>query len=225
MSCPRMNKKIIQLPHSMKPAQSLTFKRIGTNTLIWDSLFWRWSSNLSKDLVTKYESKETEKEHKDESVVFTETGNVQEEQEEAARVTFVNNILHSIFSNVEVYINNQKIYNFNGIYAHKSYISTNFKAAISEYKGVLYCEVYEYEQDTEDISNPLTDPFFTRRMKLLSRPDGFMLYGKLVIDFFSTSKLLYPNKEIRLHLNRARPNFDMISDNPNVNIGIVDCSL
>ena len=83
--------------------------------------------------------------------------------------------MHSIFSNVEVYINNQQIYNSNGLYAHKSYISNNFKAAISEYKGVLHCEGYDYEQDPEDIANPLPDPFSTRRMKLLSRPDGFML--------------------------------------------------
>ena len=45
-------------------------------------------------------------------------------------------------------------------YAHKSYISNNFKAAISEYKGVLHCEGYDYEQDPEDIANPLPDPFF-----------------------------------------------------------------
>ena len=32
-------------------------------------------------------------------------------------VTHVNNILHSIFSNVEVYINNQQIYNSNELYA------------------------------------------------------------------------------------------------------------
>ena len=62
-------------------------------------------------------------------------------------------------------------------------------------------------------------------MKLLSRPDGFMLYGKLGIDFFSTSELLYPIMKIRLRLNRARPKFYMISDNPNVCLGIVDCSL
>ena len=62
-------------------------------------------------------------------------------------------------------------------------------------------------------------------MKLLSRPDGLMLYGKLGIDFFSTSELLYPNLKIRLRLVRARPNFYMISDNPNVSLGIVDCSL
>ena len=107
-----------------------------------------------------YESKK--KEHKDESVVFTETGDDDSEEKEVARVTYVNNILHSIFSNVEVYIKNQQIYNSNGLYAHKSYISNNFKGAITEYKGVLHCEGYDYEQDPEDIANPLPDPFSTR---------------------------------------------------------------
>ena len=171
-----------------------------------------------------YESKEKKQEHKDESVVFTETGTDDDEEEEVARVTYRNNIWHSIFSNVEVYINNQQIYNSNELYAHKSYTSKNFKAAISEYKGVLHCEGYDYEQDPEDISDPPPDPFFTRRMKLLSRPDGVMLYGKLGIDFFSTSELLYPNMKIRLRLIRARTKFYMISDNPNVSPGIVDCS-
>ena len=106
-----------------------------------------------------YESKEKKKEHKDESVVFTETGDDNSEEEEVARVTNVNNIMHSIFSNVEVYINNQQIYNSNELYAHKSYISNNFKAAISEYKGVLHCEGYDYEQDPEDIANPCLIPF------------------------------------------------------------------
>ena len=72
---------------------------------------------------------------------------------------------------------------------------------------------------------PLSEPFFTRRMKMLSRPDGFMLYSKLGIDFFSTSELLYRIMKVRLWLIRARPNFYMISDNPNVSLGFVDCSL
>ena len=130
-----------------------------------------------------------------------------------------------MFSIVKVYNNNQQIYNSNGLYAHKSYIPDNFKAAIFEYKGVLHCEGYDYEQDPEDINDPLLDPFFTKRMKLLSRPDGFMLYGKMGIDFFSTSELLCPNMKIRLRLIWARPNFYMISDNSNVSRGIVDCSL
>ena len=52
-----------------------------------------------------------------------------------------------------------------------------------------------------------------------------MLYGKLGIDFFSTSELLYRNMKFRLRLIRARTNFYIISDNPNVSLGIVDCSL
>ena len=72
---------------------------------------------------------------------------------------------------------------------------------------------------------PLAERFSTGRMKMLSRPHGFMLYGKLGVDFFSTSELLYPNTAARLRLIRARPNFYMISDNSNVSLGIADCSL
>ena len=60
---------------------------------------------------------------------------------------------------------------------------------------------------------------------MLSRPDGFMLYGKLGIDFFSTSELLYLNKKIKPRLVRATPNIHMISDNPKVSLGIAGCSL
>ena len=60
---------------------------------------------------------------------------------------------------------------------------------------------------------------------MLSRPDGFMLYGKLDVDFFGTSELLYPDKKIRLRLLKSRPKIYMISDNPNVCLGIVDCSI
>ena len=83
---------------------------------------------------------EKKEEHKDESVVFTETG--EDEKEQVARVTYVNNKMHSIFSNLEVYINNQKIYNSNKLNAHKSNFSVNFKAVFSEYEVVLHCEVY-----------------------------------------------------------------------------------
>ena len=62
-------------------------------------------------------------------------------------------------------------------------------------------------------------------MKLYSRPDGFMLYGNLGIDFLTTSELLYPNMKKRIKLIRARLKLYMISENPNVSLGIVDCSL
>ena len=100
-----------------------------------------------------YKTKEVKKEHK-------EGAKAEEEEtvEEEAPVpldSHVNNILHSIFFNVEVYINNQQIYNSNGLYAHKPYISNNFKGATSEYKGVLNCEGYEFEEFLDEIMEAL----------------------------------------------------------------------
>ena len=50
-----------------------------------------------------------------------------------------------------------------------------------------------------------------------------MLYGIIGVDIFPISDLLYPNMKVGVQLIRARPNFYMISDNPNVSLGIVDC--
>ena len=112
------------------------------------------------------------------------------------------------------------------MYACKFYISNTFKGAISEYKGVFALRGVDYEKFPDEIMEaPLSEPFFTRRMKMLSRPDGFRLYGKLGVDIFSTSELLYPNMKVRLRLIRARPTFYMISDNTIVSLGIVDSSL
>ena len=52
-----------------------------------------------------------------------------------------------------------------------------------------------------------------------------MLYGELGVDFFTTSELLYPNIKVKIRLIKARPNLYMISDNPYVSLGTVDCSL
>ena len=64
-----------------------------------------------------YKTTEKEKEHK-EDTVFAETGDDDvefiEEVEGVPHFTLVNNILHSIFSNAELYINNHEIYNSNG---------------------------------------------------------------------------------------------------------------
>ena len=67
-----------------------------------------------------YISKENQKEQKEEATADEEP-TVEEKQEATVPlVTHVNNILHSIFSNIEVYINNQQIYNLNGLYVNKS---------------------------------------------------------------------------------------------------------
>ena len=133
----------------------------------------------------------------------------------------MNDILLSIFSNFELQINSQQLQNSNEVYAHSAYISINLKEAISEYKRVLHCDGYDYEKfPVEFMEGLLTEPFFTRRIKLINGSDGCLLCGKL--DFFSTSKMLHPNTKNRVQLIIARPYFYIISGNPNVSHGIVD---
>ena len=106
-------------------------------------------------------------------------------------------------------------YHSNGLYAHRSYIFNNFNQGISEYKGVLHCEEIDSEECPDYIMDaPLSQPFFTRRMKMLGRPDGFMMYDKLRVDFFSTSALLCWRIKINLRLIRAIHNFLSLATTP-----------
>ena len=65
-----------------------------------------------------YESYITETGDDDVEFIVEDTG--------VPHITQMNNILLSIFSNVELYNNNHKIYTSNGLHAHKSHISNTF---------------------------------------------------------------------------------------------------
>ena len=142
-----------------------------------------------------HKSKEAKKEYINEEQPTEAAANDEEDGTNSVPLlTYVTNIMHSIFSNVEVYINNQQMHNSNELYAHKSYISNNFKGAISEYKCVLHCEGYDFKAKPDYIQDSLlSDPFFSRIFKMLVRSDEFSLYGKLGVDFFTTYELLCPN--------------------------------
>ena len=93
---------------------------------------------------------EVRKGHKQEAKPDEESAAEEEQEAPVPIVTHINNILH-FFPNVEVYVNNQQIYNSNGYYARKSYISNKFTGAIFQYKEVLHCEWYDYEESLNEI--------------------------------------------------------------------------
>ena len=172
-----------------------------------------------------YNTTEVTKEHKEDARANEKTTS-EEQKAPVPLATHTNNVLHSMFSNIEWYINNQQMFNSIGLHAHKTYIYNNLKGANFGYEGVLHSEGYDYGKSPEEIIDPpLSEHFFKRRLKMHSRPDGFMLLGKLGVDFSSSYGLLYPKMKIRLRLIRVRPKFYMISDNANVSRRIVDCSL
>ena len=89
-------------------------------------------------------------------------------------IIYVNSTLHSVFSTFELYIKS------NAFYGKKSHISNNLTGAIIWYKGKgdLHCGVHDYKKFLDDrVEEPLSEPLLTWRMKIPSRPDGFLLLG------------------------------------------------
>ena len=138
-------------------------------------------------------------------------------------VKLINYVLHSVFSNAVVYINNHKILNINDFYAHKSTFSN--QRTFPEYRGVLQCEESDYEECLdEDMDAALSQTFFTTTLKLLNRPISLIVHVKTWVVLFSTSELPNANMKLSLLLIRGNYNFYMISDNPTASVGVVDSS-
>ena len=60
---------------------------------------------------------------------------------------------------------------------------------------------------------------------MYSKPDGLLWYGKIGFHFLPILELLYPNMKVPIRIIRARPSFYMLSENPNISLVIVVCSL
>ena len=67
-----------------------------------------------------------------------------------------------------MYLNNQQVYNSNGLYGHKALISNEFNASTRNNEGILACHGYELENETGDYEKC---PFIDREKELLLK-DG-----------------------------------------------------
>ena len=133
----------------------------------------------------------------------------------------VNNILHSLISNCEVYLNNQKWT------TQMVSMDTRLQFPVKLMLQRKVMRVFWLVMDTnlkKKLSNHERSPFIDREEELLLK-NGSTYYGKLAIDLFRREKLLLPNTKVRLKFIRARPNFCMISYNPQVSLNVLDCSL
>ena len=141
------------------------------------------------------------------------------DEEPQTYLIYVNNLLHSLFSNCELYFSNTLFYNANGIYPYKAQKTNELNASAVSNKGIFACHGYSFEEYAEAF-----DMFpFTDRANSLGSGITFSLYCRLAIDLFTSEKISLPKTKVRFKLTRARPNFYMLSDNPNYRLKIDDC--
>ena len=58
-------------------------------------------------------------------------------------IVHVNNLLHSLCSGGELYLNNQQVYNINSLYGQKALISNEFNASIRTNESIFGLSVLQ----------------------------------------------------------------------------------
>ena len=92
--------------------------------------------------------------------------------EAADDAMFVNNTMHSLFSNCEVYFNNEEVYTSNGLYAHKAFIANGFSNTKGTKSSICACQGYRYEKEPASSGD---EPFLSRKAK---KNEEICFYGK-----------------------------------------------
>ena len=142
----------------------------------------------------------------------------------ASLVIFVNNILCSTLTNVEVYIQNQQTCISNGRYGLRFHISNNSKGAKTENERFWQRKCWLWRKSSSCGCN-LVWSLSQGEKKLLSYSEAWRLFVILAVEFDSIFHLLYPQMKVRLGLTRAKHSFYTVSGKPKQSHGIVDCLL
>ena len=131
--------------------------------------------------------------------------------------SFANNALHSLFTDCTVSANGIKISSANGLYAHKSFIETEFSHGKDAKDTWLKCQGYDYEKNPGTLEPALSG----RKMTLVRRSGEVTLYGKLAVDFFSCEKQLLSGVSLRITFRRSPNEFVVMSESDTKNYKLV----
>ena len=152
----------------------------------------------------------------------------------------VNNFLHSLFRQVDVYLNGKQVTPAMGTYAYRSYIETllnyDVSAKQSQFSSALYYKDTTGQMDkvgalassktlnyrTADGSNPASDKLyvpesgnvgFAKRHQFIKNGNRFVLSGPIFSDIFMTDRLLLNMMDLKVVLNRSSDAFSLMDLN------------
>ena len=142
-----------------------------------------------------------------------------------SNVAPVNNFLHSLFKQVDVYLNGKQVTPAMGTYAYRAYIETllnyDVSAKKSQFTSALYYKDTATQMD-EAGSLPSTvdgasnkkvrvpgtgNQGFAKRSQFIQNGKQFVLSGPIFADIFMSDRLLLNMMDLKVVLNRSNPKF------------------
>ena len=154
-----------------------------------------------------------------------------------ANVAPVNNFLHSLFRQVDVYLNGKQVTPAMGTYAYRSYIETllnyDVSAKESQFSSALYYKDTAGEMDSNGslpstkvlnyrssdgstaasvkyYSSGTGNQGFAQRHKFITNGNQFVLSGPIFCDIFMTDRLLLNMMDLKVVLNRSTDSFSLM---------------
>ena len=156
-----------------------------------------------------------------------------------SNVAPVNNFLHSLFRQVDVYLNGKQVTPAMGTYAYRSYIETllnyDVSAKQSQFSSALYYKDTATKMDetgalaslkTLNFKSPSSDNAsdklyvpetgnvgFAKRHQFIKNGIRFVLSGPIFSDIFMTDRLLLNMMDLKVVLNRSSDSFCLMDKN------------
>ncbi|XP_063933483.1 uncharacterized protein F54H12.2-like [Zophobas morio] len=120
------------------------------------------------------------------------------------KIVPVNNILHSLFSRVDVYLNQKLISPPNNTYVYKSYIETLLNYCPAAKNSHLTCGLWYPDTAGSRDSVEDANAGCKNRLVFIKENKEFDLIGHLNCDLFKQNKFLINGVELRIKLVRSR---------------------
>ena len=165
----------------------------------------------------------------------------------------VNNFMHSLFSQVDIKLNNISIENSNSVYPYKAYInellnhgqeikntmlqsSLFFKDTAGKMDSIVIpaaasasssssAQGVQNNENKNEVKLDINEGFLNRRKLITSNGGSVDMCGRLHCDLFNSNRYLLNNVELQVNLTRNKNEFCLMGDNKNYGVKINNISL
>ena len=150
---------------------------------------------------------------------------------EDAAVLPINLLLHTMFSDVSMFLNGVQVTTPSGAYGYQSYWQTLLTYSPDVKESQLEAAMYYADTPTHfDVVSGNANKGGKRRRQRAAKSDMLDMMGRLHLDLFHQSKYLLNHLDMRIKLTRAKPEFVLMAEKvganfPNYKLVITDAGL
>ena len=140
---------------------------------------------------------------------------------EADKVAPINLFLQSIFSQVDVSLNERIISSSTNTYPYRAYIETLLNYGEDAKKSLLTCECFYKDTNLTDVKVSGKNEGLKKRYELTKTSQVLDMIGQLHCDIFQQNRLLLNLVDLKIKMTRSTPKFCLVSEEATANYKVV----